>query len=333
MRISNNSNINLALAVWLLDDTYDYVKDVDNYISATALMKPLKQILIPPRIPANLRRPPDVEEFISRRMGHAIHDSVEHTWTDRYRRPLELLGYPAEVIENIRINPTDEEVRASNSIIPIYLEQRELRQITVDGVTYTIGGKFDFVGEGIVQDFKSTSAWSWIKNDKDATYALQLSIYRWLDAQRSLRRIQEDFGRINFLFTDWNKAQMQTVQGYPNTRVKHRDIPLLGLVETETWIKDKLRLIQKYKDVPESQLPECTDEELWRSEPSYKYYSDPVKAQDPTARSSKNFDNLAEANAYCAEKGKGIVITKLGEPKACGFCPAFDGCTQKDRYL
>lgn len=332
-RITNNANINLALAVWLLDDNYDYVRGIENYISVTTLMKPLRQIVLPHRIDQQLQVV-DVEEFIARRLGHAIHDSVETTWTDRYHRPLKQLGHPDSIIDNIRVNPTDEEVRASNSIIPIYLEQRELREVELlGGEKWTIGGKFDFVGEGIVQDFKTTSAWSWIKSDKDANYQLQMSLYRWLDAGRSLRRIKEDYGRINFVFTDWSKMQLQTVPGYPDTRIKHKDIPLMSLEDTDRWVKEKLALVRRHWNTPESELPECTDEELWRSAPSYKYFSDPEKAKDPTARSSKNFDDLKLANAHLAEKGKGVVITKMGEPKACGFCPAFDGCTQKDRYL
>ena len=62
-------------------------------------------------------------------------------------------------------------------------------------------------------------------------------------------------------------------------------------------------------------------------------HPDPAKANDPAARSTKNFDNLAEANAFKAEKGKGVVVTKLGEPKACEYCPAFDICKQKDAYF
>ena len=32
-------------------------------------------------------------------------------------------------------------------------------------------------------------------------------------------------------------------------------------------------------------------------------------------------------------QGKGVVITKPGEVKRCGYCPGFEACTQKDAYL
>jgi hypothetical protein len=322
--ITNTSDISLALAVWLLHDEYDYI-DKPNYISATSLMKPLRHIVLAPRVD-KAAQPPDVEEFIARAMGHSIHDAIERAWTKGHSRALKLLGYPNSLIERIKVNPTDEEVRGSNSIIPIYLEQRAFREFK----GFTIGGKFDLVTDGIVQDAKSTSAFTWVKGGKDDDYRLQMSLYRWIDAAQPLPKITEDYGRINFIFTDWQKVQARTNPKYPQKRVEHKEIPLLSLKETETWVENKLALIQRHKDTPEAHLPECSDEELWRSDPVHKYYADPAKT---SGRSTRNFDSLVEARTFQAEKGKGTVITVPGEPKRCAYCEAFSVCTQKDRYF
>ncbi len=330
MRITNNNAINLPLAVWLVHDEYDYVRGVKNYISVTTLMKPIRQIILPGRIPPE-DQISDVEEFIARSVGHALHDSIEKAWTSGgYKRSLELLGYPAKVIDRIAVNPTDEELKARPDTIPVYLEQRGLREHE----DYTIGGKYDMITEGIVNDTKSTSVWGWIKGTRMQDHILQMSLYRWIDAKREMRRITEDFGQVNYIFTDWSKTMLRSIEGYPPRRVMHKQIPLLSLHETEHWIDNKLAQIEHYRDKPESQIPECTDEELWRSDPQFKYFSDPTKASDPTARSTKNFSSLADANAHLAAKaGKGIVKTVPGEVKACGYCAAFNGCTQKDKYL
>ena len=331
MRITNNTGIALPLAVWLLHDEYDYISE-PNYISVTSLMKPLRHIIIPPRIPAEDRTPPDVEEYIARALGHSLHDSIEKAWLKGHKRSLQLLGYPESVLDRILINPADEELDGVKDPIPVYLEQRGFRPFK----GYTIGGKFDMVAEGIVQDNKSTSVNSWLFGSRDADYQLQMSLYRWIDAHRPSiglkRRITEDFGRINFIFTDWSKAQARANPKYPK-RVEEKEIWLLSLEETEEWVRNKLALIEHYRDTPEHLLPECTDEELWRSAPRYKYFSDPAKASDPNARSSKNFDDLGEAHRHMAEKGKGTVITVPGEVKRCEYCPAFDGCSQKNRYF
>lgn len=333
--ITNNSGIALPLAVWLLHDTYDYINE-PNYISATALMKPIRQIIIPPRIPAGTVTE-DVEDYIARALGHSLHDSIERAWENGHKKSLALLGYPNKLIEKILVNPTDEERNAVVGCIPVYLEQRAYRKITVRGVTYTLGGKFDMAADGIIQDNKSTSVNTWIYGGRDSEHQLQMSLYRWLDlgrvAEGNLPRITEDFGRINYIFTDFSKNMAKTNPKYPSKRVEEKELWLLSPEETQAWVENKLNQLEQYKNTPEHLLPECTDEELWRSAPRYKYFSDPAKANDPSARSTKNFDDAGEAHMFMAEKGKGVVKTIPGEVKRCSYCAAFDGCTQKDRYI
>lgn len=324
MKITNNSNISLSLAVWLLHDEYDYVNE-PNYISVTTLMKPLRHIILPRRIPRELVET-DVSDFIARALGHSLHDSIEKSWVKGYKRSLALLGYPEAVIDRVRINPTPEELAAIPNIIPIYLEQRAKKTVTVNGKTWTVGGKFDMVAEGIVHDNKSTSAYTWVYGGRDEEHQQQGSLYRWLNPDK----ITEDFIRINYIFTDWQKSQAKQNPNYPQKRVESKDIVLLSEAEVQRWVEWKLQLVMKYWDAPERDIPNCTDEELWMSDPKFKYYADPAKT---SGRSTKNFDSLLEANAFKAEKGnKGIIITVPGEPKRCDYCDAFPLCTQKDKY-
>lgn len=328
MPITNNSDISLALAVWLLHDEYDH-QDIANYISATSLMKPLRHLVLGPRVPPQSRKI-DVEDFIPTALGKSLHDSIEKAWTIGYGPALRKMGYPDSVIENIAINPTDEQRRASNSMIPVYLEQRMFRKVVINGVEYTIGGKFDLVTEGIVQDAKSTSAYSWLMGGKDDDYRLQMSIYRWIDAAQPLPKITEDYGRINFIFTDWQRAQARQNPAYPQKRVEYKEFKLLSLKETETWVIDKLNQVIKHRSTPEAQLPECSDEDLWLSEPQFKFYNDASKTG---GRSTKNFTVLSEAQAFQAEKGgKGVIVTVPAVPKRCSYCDVFAICTQRDRY-
>jgi hypothetical protein len=325
--ITNKHDISLPLAVWLLHDDYDYVKGVEKYISATTLMKPLRHIILPKRMdPGTVEL--DVEDFVARSMGHALHDSIEKAWTSGgYTRALKQLGYSEKVIERIRVNPSDVEWMLNPNMIPVYLEQRLMR--TFNG--WTIGGKFDLVTEGIIQDQKSTSAFTWTHGTKDDDYRLQMSIYRWLDDAQEVPKITEDFGRINFIFTDWQKFSAKSNPNYPQKRVESKDIPLLSLKETEDWVRWKLTQVELYGKTPEAELPHCTDEELWRSEPVFKFYTDPAKT---AGRSTKNFDNLADARSFQADKGgKGIIKTIPGEPKRCGYCEVFSVCTQRKQYF
>jgi hypothetical protein len=332
VRITNELDISLLLAVWLVDDNYDYGAGASfekPYISVTTLMKPLKQIILARRIePENVTE--DVADYISRGLGHTIHDGIEKAWTHNHARNLRKLGVPQSVIDRVRINPTDQERIDNPHIIPIYLEQRGYREFN----GFVIGGKFDAVAEGHVEDNKSTSAFGWVYGTRDGENQLQGSLYRWIDDARPVKWITEDFMRVNYIFTDWQKAAARQNPKYPQKRVEYKDIPLLDLTTTELFVKHKLQQIIKYANAPESELPECTDEELWRSEPKFKYFSDPAKAKEPGARSTKNFDTLSDANQHLAEKsGKGVVITVSGEVKRCPYCAGASICQQRLRYF
>lgn len=322
--ITNHGNIPMGLAVWLLHDEYDYVDD-ENYISVTGLMKPIKHIILPPRVPPE-QRTSDVEDYVARAMGHSLHDSIEKAWLKGYARSLRLLGHPKSVIDRVLINPTDEELAAIKDPIPVYLEQRAIKTVMVNGKEYRIGGKFDMVADGIVHDNKSTTAYTWLYGTRDDEHKLQGSLYRWLNPEK----ITEDYIRINYIFTDWQKMAAKQNPNYPQKRILYKDIPLMSIEETERWVIAKLTQFEKMRLLPESQLPECTDEELWRSAPTFKYYSDPTKTD---GKSSKNFDDMIEARKHMAEKGKGTILAVPGEVKRCAYCAAFPICKQKDKYF
>lgn len=315
---ANVSEVPLALAVFLASDSYDHSDDPTE-ISATALLKPLRQIILPARIPAG-QGLPNLADMMSSRIGTAIHDGVERAWKDNYKVAMQALGYPAHVINRIRINPEPEDV--TDEIIPIYLEQRLKRKLG----KWTITGKFDFIGEGKVQDVKSTSVWTYKNQVNAGKYSQQGSIYRWLDP----KKITQDQMDIHFIFTDWKAGMQKADPQYPPRRFHRQVHPLLSLAETEQFISRKLQLIEQYWDADEKDIPECDDEELWRSEPVFKYYRNPAK----TVRSTKNFDTMLEARTRFIEDGSvGLIKEKPGEVTACKYCPAFGICTQKDALV
>ena len=315
--ITNKEDIPLTLAVWAVDDDYDYVNQ-ENYISVTQLIKPIKQIILGMRVSDE---DTDVSDLINAALGTCIHSGIEKAWKFNYKKNLKSLGYSDELINKIKINPKKEDLK--NTDIPIYIEQRNT--IKVDD--YTIGGKFDMVADGILHDNKSTSVYTWIYGGRDKDYCLQGSLYKLINKDI----IKEDFIRINYIFTDWQKSAATQNEKYPLNRLVCKDIPLLSLEETKKFVEDKIKQIKLYKDSPEEKLPRCTDEDLWRAEPKYKYYADPTKT---SGRSTKNFTSLEEANEYKLAKGnKGIVIVVPGEVKRCIYCRAYNICKQRREYF
>lgn len=315
---ANVSEVPLALAVFLASDNYDYSDDPTE-ISATTLLKPLRQIILAKRVP-----PGDglvnLADMMNSRMGSAIHDAIEKSWLNNHRSAMEAIGLPKQVIDRIIINPKQEDLLPNH--IPIYLEQRLKRKIG----KWTVTGKFDFVGEGKVQDFKSTSTFTYKKQTNADKYTQQGSIYRWLDPQL----ITQDQMDIHYIFTDWKPAMVKTDPSYPPKRFHTQSFELMSLSETEAFIRRKLELIEQYWHADEDDIPLCDDAELWRSEPVFKYYKNPEK----TARSTKNFDTRPEAYAFMAQNGNvGIVKEVPGQVTACKYCPAFAACSQKDQLV
>lgn len=323
MILTNQHGISVPLAVWLLHDDYDHI-DEPNYISATSFLKSTRQLVLTQRV-NHAERELDISAFIASRNGTAIHDSIEKAWRVSGPSALKKLGYPEAVCNNLRVNPTDEELAANKALIPVWIERRSFREITVNGITYKIGGKFDMVLEGRLFDAKTTSVYAYLLGRKDEDYKWQGSIYRWLNPEL----ITDEHIFIQFIFTDWQKARARGDTNYPQTKVIEYPVELASLAETEAFLVAKLTELQKYTNASDEEIPYCTDKELWRSDTVYKYYTDPNNK-----RATKNFeDDKAGAHAYLASKGgKGVVKAIPGEVRACEFCPAFNACKQKDNY-
>lgn len=312
---TNRANLPLSLAVWLTHDTYDH-DDRANHISATSLIKPIRQLVLGMRVPAD-QQMPDITDMIASRLGTAIHDAIESAWVTNYTDNLKALGYPQKVIDRVVVNPTDEQL--TDGAIPVYLEQRSEREI--DG--FIISGKFDFIAEGRVEDFKSTSVYTYLNKTNDDKYILQGSIYRWLNPEK----ITDNEMSINFIFTDWASSRARVEAKYPDTRVMQYKLPLKSLAETESYIRQRVADIKRYLNAPETSIPECNDEELWRKPTVWKWFSKPTNK-----RASKNFEDYIEAVTHANMNG-GELRESPGEISACKYCDAFTVCTQKDKYI
>ena len=317
-RFTNVSDVPLALAVFLASDHYDYNHDAHT-ISATTLLKPIRQIVLPSRISLKdgLASLPDM---MSNRLGAAVHDGIERAWLNNHQAAMTALGYPPKVIDRVRVNPKPEDL--TDDVIPIYLEQRLSKKVG----KWTVTGKFDFVGDGRVQDFKTASVWSYMNQVNATKQTHQGSIYRWLDP----KLITQDEMDIHHIFMDWKAGMVKNDPKYPNQRFKKQTLTLLSVAETDSFIRRKLQQIEQYWDAPEDEIPECSSEDLWRSEPQFKYY----KNRDKTLRSTKNFDSMHDARLRLIEDGSvGLIKEVPGQATACKYCQAFPICSQKDALI
>lgn len=326
-KLTNQHQIDLPIAVWLLQNGYYSGADVapeGELISVTTLMKPTRRLILERQVDQS-KEVLDVADLIASRVGHGIHDSIERAWTEGdWRGAMRRLHYPQSVIDRVKINPDPSTV--SGNDIPIFLEQRRFKEIG----DVVLTGQLDFAINGAYRDVKTTSTFSYTSGKKDTDYILQGSMYRYIMPEL----IWQDTMRIEFIFTDWQKYRAKSDLNYPQAKVAHKEYPLMSLEDTEAWILNKLTDIKKNARHVKNQdkLVRCSDDELWKQPDTYKYYANPETAK-AEGRAQKSFDKLADAELHKQEKGKGVIVTVRGEVKACEYCSAFSACEQRKEYF
>lgn len=314
--LTNRNNISMAMAVFLATDNYDYNPDPMT-ISATSLIKPIRELVLSERV-----KPQDTVVDISSRIasayGSALHDAIERAWVNNYENALTALGYSKDIIDRIVINPPLD-LHLPDDAFPVYLEQRRHRKLD----DFTVSGKFDFIAEGEVKDFKSTNVYTYIHQTKEEDYRLQGSIYRWLCPDL----ITSDYIEINYLFKNF-EAFKRSTPNYPPAQVTTQRFPLLSLADTERYIRGKLQLISQYRDADQEEIPECTPKQLWQRESQWLWYSKPenVKPQ-------RNFkeDKQAALIHFSEKGGTGLIKERPGDVMACNFCNANSICSQREQ--
>lgn len=314
---SNDHNLSLSVAVWLATDEYDNKGEIRS-LSATDLLKSDRQLVLRERAPAREEGITDVTSMVSSRYGTAIHTAIENAWlSEKLPETLKALGIPKGVRDRIKVNPEVVE----DGDIPVYMEIRSYKEC--EGIQ--VSGKFDFIMDGGLEDFKSTSTFTYTTGRNDDKYALQGSIYRWLNPEK----ITQDYMHINFLFTDWSALSAKSNPNYPQQRALKHPIHLLSVKETEAYVAGKIRRCRALMDVPEEDIPWCTNEELWQQPSTWKHYKDAS-----AKRATRVFESAAEASSYHAEKNfQGFVKEVKGKARACRYCDGFSICTQKDSLI
>lgn len=325
MKLTNDYDIDLPIAVWLMQDGYKSgAADAPpgELISVTTLMKPTRQLILKRQVDQTAETM-DISELVASRMGHGLHDSLERAWTEgNWRSAMIRLGYHKDYVNAIVVNPKVEDIKEGQ--IPVFLERRGFK--TFQGLVIT--GQMDFAINYAYRDFKSTSTFSYMGDHKTEDFILQGSLYRWIMPEF----IKKDKMRIEFLFTDWQRFRAKQDPNYPQAKAAHRSYDLMSPEDTEQWVVDKLTEIRDNAKLPQDKMIRCNDRELWRGEDSFKYYSKQETA-DKNGRCTKRFAKEADALLHMEDKGKGVVVKDPGQVKACPWCPAFTKCEQRKEYF
>ena len=191
----------------------------------------------------------------------------------------------------------------------------------VDGVS--ISGAIDLQEEGeggiTIYDYKFTSAWAVMQEKEE--WAQQLNIYKWLVETVKQRKVVGL--KICAMVRDYSKHDLR--EAYPAAPICVIDVPLWDSVKTEMYIRERLEMHRESKMRAdfEEDLQNCSNEERWMSETTFAVKREGRKT------AIRVFKTIEEATEL-AEKEKGYVETRLGEPKRCtgDFCGVSQWCAQ-----
>ena len=191
----------------------------------------------------------------------------------------------------------------------------------VDGVS--ISGAIDLQEEGeagiTIYDYKFTSAWAVMQEKEE--WIQQLNIYKWLVETVKQRKVVGL--KICAMVRDYSKHDLR--EAYPAAPICVIDIPLWDSVKTEMYIRERLEMHRESKMRAdfEEDLQNCSNEERWMSETTFAVKREGRKT------AIRVFKTIEEATEL-AEKEKGYVETRLGEPKRCtgDFCGVSQWCAQ-----
>lgn len=204
--------------------------ETDLSISATSLLKPVKEVVLTDRHYNELER--DAVELYDALIGSAIHESF-------------------------RIMPFQDG------------EMREVRVGTIIK-DVLVTGQFDYIKNNKIGDYKTMKIGSYLFGDKEFEYTAQLSVNRFLfAADNRYGKILDETGEIVMLFVDWRdreftmkKYGFSDAPGYPH-RGKTLELKLWDFKKTENFLLRKITDFKIASIQRDEELPECTDEERW----------------------------------------------------------------------
>lgn len=181
----------------------------------------------------------------------------------------------------------------------------------------------------ILGDYKTTSMYKLKKKVEDLDdFEAQLNVLAYLMADPDW--VENQYGepvewaapdRIDKLLIvgvakDYSRAK--AIQNNFKVPLKEIEMPAWTLKQTETFIKDRLRLYKEAVQTAETKgyefIPECTAKEVFADPDKYAVMKEGNK------KASKLFEDLKEARKYAKEKGKEYSVeTRPGIRKKCVF--------------
>ena len=201
-----------------------------------------------------------------------------------------------------------------------------------------ISGQVDHYKDGVITDYKVTSAWTLVYGSRIKEWEEQLNMYAYLCIKNNLpvQRI-----RIITILRDWDKNKAFQNQDYPQTPIKIIPITLWEFEHQRRYIEERVHFQTVNENKTDEDLWECTSIDMWEQPSKYAVMKEGRKT------AIRVFDTLEEANkeGYCQGwkedvegdvwKAPQYLQIRPGKRTRCedGYCSVTKFCNQFQNYL
>jgi hypothetical protein len=195
------------------------------------------------------------------------------------------------------------------------------RRFAITVLGKTISGKIDRFKDGLLQDWKVTTAYRFKDGKVPADVEAQLNCYAEILRQNGKK--VERLEAVGIL-RDWSKLEVLRGGGeYPPNQVAIVQVPLWPSEHAKAFLEGRVRLHEAAKE----KLPECSAGERWARPDTY------AVRKPGMARSVRNLPSLKTAEEFIAmqkkDKEKLSVEFRAGESIRCkAYCAAAPFCLQ-----
>ena len=185
---------------------------------------------------------------------------------------------------------------------------------------YKVTGRVDCydMKNHIIYDYKTASTWKYKFNDF-SDWRFQGLAYAWLMKKAGFE-VHEC--RFVAMFKDFSPRKARLEKDYPPSPVYVYRFPVdeAGLKEVEEYITSKVKLLEESENIPDEQLPLCTDEERWARGRKFAL----MKKGRKTA--IKLYDSKEEAEKAKTEESMYVEERVPEDGKCDGYCLCRDFC-------
>ena len=217
------------------------------------------------------------------------------------------------------------------SAIHTILSQAKLRDhlqeetLFLDVLGRKVKGQPDLYADGKITDYKVTSVWVRIFNDRMEEWEAQVNIYAELYEAAGF---EVRSGEITCIYRDWSERELQRDPGrYPKAPAECIPIKIWDKDTRVAFLRGRVALNIDGEKLADDQLPPCTDEEMWAKRPVWAVMKEGRKS------ALKLFDKESPAAAMAAST-KGLSVEhRPGERTRCEkYCPVSSICQQFKAY-